>query len=158
AASRVRADNRARNSRQSPPEVLRDLVARPRALVSRHQFDLHLTAVAVAAEAESAAAPAAAGDDRRRFRHRLLDHLFQAVPDRLGQLPPGADGELRVDVALSFVGSRQQFGAYAWIEDCREHDQTRRRADDRRPVLQRKVDHFAVAIVESLESTLARTV
>ena len=56
-----------------------------------------------------------------------------------GELDARADRQLGVDVDLAFVGLRQQLGADPRVKDDRKHDEPRRCANHRRPVLQRHV-------------------
>ena len=57
-----------------------------------------------------------------------------------GPLDARADGELGVDVDLALVGLRQQLDADLRVEHGRQHDERRRAADDRRPVVEGDVN------------------
>ena len=142
-----------------PPEILRNLVVGPGAVVARDQPDVELPAMAVAAAAEATARAApAVCDDIRGLGHRLPDHLLELQHDRFRALDAGADGQLGVDVDLALVGLRHQFHADHREQHHRRHHERRRSGDDRRTVRQRHVDDLPIAVVHPLQRALARTI
>ena len=83
AAAGVGAHDDAGHARQPPAQVLRDLVARARALVTWHELDLHLPRFVLPPPPKPPPPPPPLDDDGRRFGHGLLHHALRAAASPL---------------------------------------------------------------------------
>ena len=159
AAAGIGAHDDARNARQLPPQIERDLIAGALAFVLRDEEELD-EAAARSAAAEAAAAAAAADPALAmivsRLGHELPDHLLEPRHDGVGPLDARAGGELGGHRDHAFVGLRRELGVEQREHQHRRDHRQHTCANDHRPMGERLMQKPPIRVIHPIEESFAR--